>query len=46
MDLTNFTTKELIDMQITCIDKISKMIADPQTIELCAAIEEELKKRA
>lgn len=45
MDLQNFSVKELQDMLASCKDKICKMIADINTIELCAAIEEELQKR-
>ena len=45
MDLTHFSTKELEDMQRSCKEQISKMIASPETIALCAAIEKELQSR-
>jgi hypothetical protein len=45
MDLTHFTYKELCDMQTICLEKICKMVADKETIELLAAIEKELNSR-
>jgi hypothetical protein len=45
MNITKFTDQELEEIQQHCIDKISKMKADPDTITMLVAIEAEISKR-
>lgn len=44
-DFSQFSTEELEKMYEQCRADVSKMMFNPQVVEICAAIEQELNKR-
>lgn len=44
-DLTKMSTTELKDLYAECLNKITQMVADLETVVLCSEIERELQKR-